>query len=140
MKCIVPIVLLSTFLVPTAQADDYTRITDAAYCVGVVARNVDLSKKEFGSALIGDEQLLARYLAVRDGAIRQNKIDMETANKLTLVGHQDAQICWDNTKQCMAEAAKRAAEPSADLDKNARIDTNCHRKTEAVCKRLEACY
>src|SRR5262249_4795902 len=39
----------------SAFAEDYAKITDAAYCVGVLARNIDLMKKECGHGFGGTD-------------------------------------------------------------------------------------
>lgn len=126
-------------LAVTASGDDYKEATDAAYCVGAIQRNIELTKKDFRSLDVrSDEQSLARQLAFLQGAIKQKKIDDGTAGKLTAVGRADAQLCWKISAKCLNEATKRLDE-GVDQDRSDRMLKNCERSGEAVCKRVGSC-
>jgi protein tyrosine/serine phosphatase len=134
-------VCVAALLATPVLADDYTAITDAAYSAGVVAGNMNLSKRDFGtfSPVQNDQQHLARLTAVVEGAIKLQKIDSETANKLTAVGQQDARLCWESSKKCMLDHFHRLEDKNYDQEKSQRIYQNCLDPAEPVCKRVAAC-
>ena len=121
-------------------SNEYKELTETAYCIGVLSRNIDLIKKEFGNVpgTQADQQNLARKIAFLEGAMKQRKIDIETANKLASIGHEDAQLCWDTSKKCGHEAVKRS-EQKVDLDLSERMQRNCERPAVAACKRTDPC-
>jgi hypothetical protein len=60
------------FSIESGWCDDYKEVTDAAYCAGVLQRNVDLTKKAFGNLDVrSDEQHLALKVAFVQGALKQ---------------------------------------------------------------------
>jgi hypothetical protein len=133
--------IMGTALLSSDSAgQEYTKIADAAYCVGVASRNVEFLRKWGPPPLIRTtEQNLERFKAVVEGAFKLKLIDVETANKLVRVGSEDAQLCWDIQDKCSSESTKRLEDKNADLDKNTRIYNNCISQSEAVCKRTEPC-
>jgi hypothetical protein len=123
----------------SALSDEYKDLTSAAYCAGVLSREIDLTKKMGGNPDTRDkEQLLAQKIAFLEGALRLQKIDTSTTNKLVEIGHADAQSCWNVIEKCTIEATKRA-EQNMDVDLSKRLLDNCTRSVEAVCTRTEAC-
>ena len=127
------------FCIEIGWCDDYKEVTDTAYCAGALKRNAVLVKKMSGrSGTTGDEQHLALKIAFLQGALKQNKIDIETANRLISIGEADAQLCWDTLANCSAEAARRSRQ-NVDLGLSKQMLENCNRPAESVCKRIEAC-
>jgi hypothetical protein len=123
-----------------ALAQEYTKIADAAYCVGVAARNVYLVKNLGRTPFLQTyEQNLKRFTAIVEGAFKLKIIDTETANKLVRVGSEDAQLCWDIQWKCSEESTKRLEDKNADIEKNSRIYNSCIKQSDDVCKRTEPC-
>jgi hypothetical protein len=133
---LISIIVWPSFVV----ADEYKELTDAAYCAGVIVQYIDLAKRDFGAVADSraDQQLLARKTTFIEGAIKQNKIDIETTNRFVAIGQADARLCWETLKKCVAEATQRA-EKKVDIDVSINMQRNCERAGEAVCTRINTC-
>ena len=126
-------IIIAISIATSADSDDYKHITDAAYCSGVVSRNIDLMKRDLGAVAPGDPQNLLRFHAIVQGALKLNKIDASTTTRLILVGQQDAELCWDTSMRCMNEGLQnKTADPNKTL-------ANCMLQSEHVCKRIVSC-
>jgi len=111
-------------------ADDYKHITDAAYCAGVVAKNITLNKGQLNVTIPGDGANLLRLHTIVQGAQKLGKVDTQTTNRLFLLGQHDAQLCWDTFTGCLDDALK-----NSDGDKiNA-----CVTLSEPMCKGTRSC-
>jgi hypothetical protein len=136
--------LMSVFVVQSTavRSDEYKDISDAAYCIGVVSKNYDLKKIEFGG--VTDEGLkqyqiqLARFTAIVEDAIKRNKFDKETSNKLVSVGEQETKVCWENVMKCSQDGLKRTLD-HVEKNEAERLNGICERATVTVCRRAMAC-
>jgi hypothetical protein len=133
-------VALVLFTSAAAKAGDYKAAADAAYCAGAIQRTIELTKKTFGDALDmrSDEQSYALRLAFVEGALKQGKIDRETADKLLAIGHSDAQFCWDTAAKCSREWAKRD-EQNMERERSQAMMETCERPAQSACKRTKGC-
>ena len=128
--------LATLFTLTTANpthSNDYKHVTDAAYCSGVVSRNIALTKRDLDIVVPGEEQNLLRFRAILLGALKLDKIDAGTAANLVNVGQQDADLCWDTNMKCMNDGLQ---DKTADRDKTL---ASCLLQNEHTCKRIKSC-
>ena len=135
--------VVTSCMAAEAASDEYKEVADAAYCAGVIQRSIEITKRlpALTDPIVyrANEQLLARLVGLVQGALRQKHIAPRTVNRLTANGQSDEQLCDDVTWKCWTEALDRDAQ-NMDAGANERMQENCMRPAETVCRRVEACF
>ena len=115
-------------------------IKDAAYCVGVLRKNIEVKTEVFGAmsddALKSYQMRIADKTAIIEDAIKQNVLNIETSYSLAKLGEQEAKACWEQILKCEKEGADRSPHYKTE---SKRLDEICDRDTLKVCKRPMAC-
>ena len=122
------------------SADEYKDATDAAYCIGVFESDIDYWKSldalsvRSASDIRDAKQKKIRKEAFVEGAIKQGKIDLDTATKMKSVGNADASLCGQKINKCMDEYGERSRKKVDDALNNAEYES-CKKDAKPICER-----
>src|ERR1035437_5821650 len=132
MRDVVRIIIIIIGLVITscptfARADNYT---DAAYCIGANQSESEETAQAEGNGKRAMDHVWAaesrRYQrqSFVESAIKQGKIDPDTASKLKSLGYADGRACSQQMNQCTFQWFERLLQ-QVDDESNEKQKTNC---------------
>jgi len=127
------------------RADGYKDVVDAAYCVGSLRKQDEITKTlvmgntsyELAMLREVESKLLERQTLV-EGAIKQGTLFAAVATRMINDGYADADSCTQMNSKCTLEHIKRLqghvdkAASDADFD-------DCTRPIVAICNKIHKC-
>jgi hypothetical protein len=126
-------------------ADGYKNIADAAYCVGSLRKQDEMTKMllmgntdfEVAARRKADLKLLEGQIFV-ESAIKQGTLFEAIASRMINEGYADADLCTQMNSKCTVEHIKRLQDNVDRAESEAEFD-DCTRPIMPSCNRTRKC-
>lgn len=119
------------------RADSYKDPADAAYCVGSLRKQYELTNYDAATHRDAELKLSERQNFV-DGSIKQGVLFAAIASRMIDNGYADADVCTQTNNRCTAEHLRRLQNNVDKASSEAEFD-DCTRPIIATCNRIHRC-
>jgi hypothetical protein len=128
-----------------ACAYDYKDPADAAYCVGSLRKQYEMTKMlmtaatdyEVAARREVEAKLSERQLFV-EGSVKEGALFAAIASRMINDGYADADLCTETNSRCTVEHIKRLQNNIDKASSEAEFD-DCTRPIIATCNRIRKC-